>query len=65
MCCIYGNIYDILCVICIYMCIHLAIKYSLLLFWIAPIYVDVIVLVTFFSVVLSSRLVSSHCPFWY
>ena len=55
-CCIYGNIhvYGILCVICIY--IRLAIKCSLHLFCIAPIYVDVIVFVTNVFVVLSYRL---------
>ena len=44
MCCIYGNIYGIACVICIPVYINLAIKCSLHLFCIAPIYVDVIVL---------------------
>ena len=57
-CCIYGNIYGILCVICIYIYVYicLAIKCSLHLFCIAPIYVDVIVLVTNVFVVLSYRL---------
>ena len=53
-CCIHGNIYGIVCVICIYIYIYicLAMKCSLHLFCIAPIYVDV----TNVFVVLSYRL---------